>query len=189
MVYVLKPTKLPNYKVKNFWLEELGKEFDFDVKERLAVVSDLEMFRYKEDESVWKQAKSEDFEWFQIFFDGELCCEFSTDFRKYPADFIVMQFWKGFLEHYEKGNIQLNPHIDMESGKYDLENLIPSLKEEQTPTIAGKKLPKVKKRVNKFKEKRDRQVAEEKARLDNPQTEADIEARKIIEAIKEDDNG
>ena len=48
MVHVLKPTKLPNYRIKNFWLEELSKQFDFDTKERITVVSDLEMFRYKE---------------------------------------------------------------------------------------------------------------------------------------------
>ncbi len=87
--------------------ERIQKDFAFPLKERLHVAPEVAMFRIGEDESIWKQAKDERYE-FQIYFDGEyISSAASSD----SMDFIWLAFLKGFKEKYKAGKIHLDPNI------------------------------------------------------------------------------
>jgi len=96
--------------VKDKLISELGKSFDPKIKfdKRLMVLSDLVMFRPKEDKSVWKQKRGDLPEYFTVYFDGEYICGFDANQSVEKA---ILEFWKGFKQQYQKGMIRLNPKV------------------------------------------------------------------------------
>lgn len=98
--------------IKDRLVSELTKSFDplVNFSERITVLSDLTMFRPKEDISVWKQKKGLLPEYFTVYFDGEYVCGFDANTSVERA---VLEFWKGFKEGYKSGKIRLNPKPDI----------------------------------------------------------------------------
>lgn len=94
--------------VRDRFKREVGKNFDSKVEmdKRLTVISDLEMFRPKEDKFVWGQKKGKLPQFFQVSVDGVHICTFNeTD----SVERAMLLFWKGFREAYTNHKIRLNP--------------------------------------------------------------------------------
>jgi len=98
-------------KIKDKLITELSKSFDPKVNfdKRLRVSSDLQVFNFKEDKSVWKQKRGLLPEYFTVYFDDEYICGFDDT---QTIEWVVLQFWKGFKHAYESGKIRLNPTTD-----------------------------------------------------------------------------
>jgi len=94
--------------VKDRLISELGKSFDPKIKfgDRVKVLSDLTIFKPKEDISVWRQKRGELPEYFTVYFDDEYICGFDAT---QPVEKAVLEFWKGFKEAYQASKIRLNP--------------------------------------------------------------------------------
>lgn len=94
--------------VKDALVRELSKSFEPKLRfeKRVRVVSDLLMFRPKDDISVWKQQKGLAPEYFTVYFDDEYICGFDSS---QSIDYAILEFWKGFKKQYANGTIRLNP--------------------------------------------------------------------------------
>lgn len=94
--------------VKDELIRKLSKSFEPKIKfdRRIRVVSDLLMFRPKDDISVWKQLKGQAPEYFTVYFDDEYICGFDAS---QSIDYAILEFWRGFKKQYANGTIHLNP--------------------------------------------------------------------------------
>lgn len=94
--------------IKDKFVRELQNHFDskLKVEKRVRVVSDLQMFRPKEDKFVWAQQKDKIPEHFMVYFDDEHICTFGADM---PVNRVMLQFWRGFREAYGAKKIHLTP--------------------------------------------------------------------------------
>lgn len=94
--------------VKDKLIRELSNSFDPKIKfdKRVMVLSDLMMFRPKEDKGVWKQKRGDTPEYFTVYFDGEYICGFDVS---QSVERAVLEFWRGFKQAYSNGKIKLNP--------------------------------------------------------------------------------
>lgn len=88
----------------NSLFTRVQSQFGFSLKDRLHIAPDVLMFRKKEDESVWKQDKSEMYE-YQVFFDGEFVC--FTSVRE-TLDMAYYKVMKGLLDLYKNKKIYWN---------------------------------------------------------------------------------
>lgn len=95
--------------VKDKLIRELSDSFEPRIKfdTRIKVLSDLNVFRPKEDISVWKQKEGILPEYFVVYFDNEYICGF--DATK-SINYAKLEFWKGFQIAYKKGLIHLDPN-------------------------------------------------------------------------------
>lgn len=95
--------------VKDRLVSELGKSFHpkLHFETRVKVLSDLLLFKPKEDISVWRQKTGTAPEYFTVYFDDEYICGFND---QESVDYAVLSFWKGFKQAYEAGTIHLDPN-------------------------------------------------------------------------------
>lgn len=102
--------------VKDQLIREIGKSFDpkLSFDKRIRVMSDLLMFKAKEDISVWKQKRGELPEYFTVYFDNEYICGFDAN---QPLEKATLYFWKGFKEAYKKNKIRLTPKAEIKEVK------------------------------------------------------------------------
>ena len=90
-----------------FVIEMMQKDFEFPIKERMAVVADVDMFRIGEDSSIHGQAKSGKYE-YGVYFDGEFVCFFSlTD---HPQR-VRIKILNGLKELVKEEKIFWNKHL------------------------------------------------------------------------------
>lgn len=87
--------------------------FQFDVTGRVTVIADQHHYRTMEDKSVWEQAKGLRPDWFEAYWDGVWCCDFSA--RATPAQ-IGIEFMKGFAKAYEAGEVGLHTPKEYQEG-------------------------------------------------------------------------
>jgi hypothetical protein len=94
--------------IKDAFIRELAKHFDkkMEIDKRLSIVSDLQMFRAKEDPFVWSEKKGLAPEHFMVYFDSEHICTFNLNDS---VKKVMLLFWKGFREAYAKKRIKLTP--------------------------------------------------------------------------------
>lgn len=94
--------------IKDQFLQGIRKEFspDIEIEKRVKVISDLEFFRYGEDESVWEQERGKRAKVYQIYFDDEFICTFKED-DIHQAVFLM--FWRGLMDKYKRGMIRFDP--------------------------------------------------------------------------------
>lgn len=59
--------------------EMLDADFSIDLKDRLVIWAEIDKYRWKEDESVWRQKRDKDAKAYEITFDGEFVCFFDTN--------------------------------------------------------------------------------------------------------------
>ncbi len=52
--------------------DRVQREFAFPLTDRFVVISELEKYRWKEDESVWSQKRGKSAEQYEVYFDSEL---------------------------------------------------------------------------------------------------------------------
>lgn len=57
-------------------LEMMQGDFGFPIKDRMGIIPEVEMFRIKEDESIYNQAKTEKYD-YHVMWDGEFVCFFN----------------------------------------------------------------------------------------------------------------
>lgn len=86
--------------------------FKFDVSDRITVIADQHQFKVMEDKSVWEQAKGVRPNWFEIYWDGVWMCDCSEKATKAQ---IGVEFMKGFVKAYEKGEVSLNTPKEIEA--------------------------------------------------------------------------
>lgn len=85
--------------------DRIANDFNFSVKDRLHIAADVAMFRKGEDEGIWKQAKTGEFE-YEVYWDGEQISSFSVNTDK---DVAYRDFWLGFQKAYQDKRIFINP--------------------------------------------------------------------------------
>lgn len=83
------------------------KDFAFPLKNRLHIAAEVAMYRKGEDESVWKQDRSGQYE-YQVFFDGEFVCFFDMKEDKKVAYVKVL---KGLRDLYQQKKIFWNESL------------------------------------------------------------------------------
>jgi hypothetical protein len=107
--------------VKDTFIRELEKSFDkkLQVAKRIRVISDLQMFRPKEDPFVWGEKKGKVPEHLMIYFDGVHILTFNET-ESIPK--VMLKFWKGFREAYKVGSIKLTPPWMIEQVKTPTES-------------------------------------------------------------------
>lgn len=91
----------------NFIIDLMQKDFEFPLKERMAVVADVDMFRIGEDASVHGQAKSGKFE-YGVYFDGEFVCFF--DLIDHPQR-VRIKILNGLKELIKEEKVFWNKHL------------------------------------------------------------------------------
>lgn len=116
---------------------------DVHFEDRIKVISDTSMFKWKEDESVWKQKKGLSKTMYQCYFDGEHMCTFEEDEN---LDQIALDYFKTFKEKYQKKMIRLSPKdykLEQEVKKLDpLKDVKATTKEEKMALEIVKKVQK-----------------------------------------------
>lgn len=92
--------------LKRRLLLELNGHFDksFNLDKRIQIVGDLEKFRYKEDVSLWNQAKGNSEKEFSLYWDDEFICRFNTG---HHIEFVLSMFWHGLKQAYKDHKIGL----------------------------------------------------------------------------------
>lgn len=92
---------------KDRFLHELEKHFDrsYNLKKRVYIPADIEMFRWKEDESVWRQKREKAPHYYTVYFDNEFICGFS---EADSIEKVMLDWWRGFKKAYEEKKIDLD---------------------------------------------------------------------------------
>lgn len=92
---------------KDRFLYELEKHFDssYNLKKRVYVTTDIEMFMWREDESVWNQKREKAPRYYTVYFDNEFICGFSEADSLEKA---MLEWWKGFKRAYEDKLVDLD---------------------------------------------------------------------------------
>lgn len=85
-------------------IKELSRHFKFDLTDRLNIKADVNQFNYKEDESVWKQARELTPHYMEIYWDGVWICDFN---EKELIEATIHKFLIGFKNAYESNQIHL----------------------------------------------------------------------------------
>jgi len=78
---------------------------ELELRERITVKLDVVQFNFKEDESVWLQAKGKAPFVCEVYFDAIWCCDLheSDSHEK-----LIKKFFNGFENGYNSGKIRLN---------------------------------------------------------------------------------
>lgn len=102
--HIFKTMYLP---AKDRFLHELGKHFDgsYNLKKRVYITADIEMFRWREDVSVWKQKREKTPMYYSVYFDHEFICGFS---EADTLEKVMLEWWKGFKKAYQDKLIDLD---------------------------------------------------------------------------------
>lgn len=102
-------------------VQMLQPDFDFDIKDRILVVSDLDHFKAKEDPFVWGQKKGKVPEFYEVYWDNEWIMDFHEGDT---PELVYIGFLKGFGEAYEAGKVRLNKMLADAERANDLETMI-----------------------------------------------------------------
>jgi hypothetical protein len=97
--------------IKHIILTELGDSQEFNFKDRITVVSDLEMFRWKEDEYIWEQKRGKIVTHYSIYLDEHFVSGFDED---WIAQRIMLDFWKGLKTLVKNNKVALNVYQNKE---------------------------------------------------------------------------
>lgn len=102
------PLYLPkSVQLENRVKDEIQRHFSRDLvdcKNRVQVVADVDMFKYKEDESVWNQHEQKTAGVYSIYFDGAFVCNFTT---QWYIPMVMAAFWRGLKELIEADKVYL----------------------------------------------------------------------------------
>jgi hypothetical protein len=110
---VILPTDIA---VKQSVCQTLQKHFQFDIKNRITIKSDLSQFNWKEDESVWRQARGKAVEYYELYWDSVWICDFV---QGEPKESVEFKFLTGFSNCYKTGLVTLNdPNIKTELDQF-----------------------------------------------------------------------
>ena len=125
--------------VKDQLIRELSNSFEPKIKfdKRIKVLSDLNVFRPKEDVSVWKQSKGILPEYFVVYFDDEYICGFDAS---RSVSYAKLEFWKGFHVAYKQGKIYLDPNYKPEVVKKEKKKIKATTPTEKLAVEVIKKL-------------------------------------------------
>ena len=109
--------------------DKVQRDFQFPLTNRLQIVSELDKYRWKEDESVWKQKRGLSAYQYEVYFDGVFVCDFGSDAGLDKAYLAVLE---GLLKLYKDKRIFWNKEL------YEVyyptpKNEPPKLKEATTP--------------------------------------------------------
>jgi len=85
--------------------DRVSLDFDFSLKNRLNIVSELDKYRWKEDESVWKQKRGKSAYQYEVYFDTEFVCFFGSD---EGIDRAYLKVLEGILKLYKEKKIFWN---------------------------------------------------------------------------------
>lgn len=96
-------------------------EFNFDISNRLSVISDLEHYKASEDVFVHAQKQGKIPNYYEVYWDNEWIMDFHEGDQ--PAT-VFVQFLKGFGRAYEQGKVRLNENLADAEKANDLEALI-----------------------------------------------------------------
>lgn len=105
--------------------------FNFNIDGRVTVVADLDHYNKKEDKFIWEQSKDKTSKWYEAYWDNVWCCDFS---EKATPQQVGVEFMKGFVKAYEKGEVGLNTPKDIET--FDANKVI----DEEIKKIKSKKV-------------------------------------------------
>lgn len=86
----------------------LNRKLPFEVpnlKSRFRVWSEKDKYRWKEDESVWKQVRGLSYEQYEVYFDGEFVCFFDLGMT---MDQTVLEVMKGLIPLFKSGKVFIN---------------------------------------------------------------------------------
>lgn len=88
--------------------DRVQMEFAFSLNGRLKVISELEKYRWKEDESVWAQKRGKASYQYEVYFDDEFVCFFGADEGIERAYLKVLE---GLLKLYKEKKIFWNKEL------------------------------------------------------------------------------
>jgi len=100
--------KMDTLTPKKTIFELMQRDFAFPLKDRLHIVAETEKYKWREDESVWKQKKDKAPLQYEAYFDGEFVCFFGTQMTELEAYCEVL---KGIRELYKSGKIHWNKEL------------------------------------------------------------------------------
>lgn len=86
--------------------DRVQRDFAFPLKDRLRIVSELDKYRWKEDESVWAQKRGRAPEQYEVYFDGEFLCFFGLEESQ---DQVYLKVMENILRLYKAKKIFWNP--------------------------------------------------------------------------------
>ena len=85
-------------------IKELSRHFKFDLTDRITIKADVNQFNYKEDESVWNQAREKAPNYMELYWDGVWLCDFN---ERELMEATIHKFWVGFNNAYTSGQISM----------------------------------------------------------------------------------
>ena len=88
--------------------DRVQRDFSMPLKDRLLVVAEVEKYRWKEDESVWRQKREKDPYSYEVYFDGEFVCDFSV---KEEPDMVYYRVMKNIRDLYKAKKIFFNKQM------------------------------------------------------------------------------
>jgi hypothetical protein len=92
----------------------INPHFDFDVKKRISIRSDMNQYNSTIDEGVWEQGKGIRPHYYELYWDDVWICDF-TDRMNGAA--VLLKFLEGFKNAYEDDQITLHELADWEMDK------------------------------------------------------------------------
>lgn len=114
--------------VKEKLVMMLQKDFQFDITDRIMVVSDLEHYKASVDPFVHAQKTEKIPKYYEVYWDNEWIMDFHEG--DLPAA-VYTQFLRGFADAYEAGKVRLNKSLAEAERQYDLDAMIKNMKVEK----------------------------------------------------------
>lgn len=87
---------------------KVQEAFSMPLKDRLAIWAEVDKYRWKEDESVWRQKKGLSPTSYEVSFDGEFVCFFDTS---ETLDKAYVNVLEGIRKLYSEGKIFFNKEL------------------------------------------------------------------------------
>lgn len=122
-------------------IKELQRHFKFDLTDRITVRADVNQFNYKEDESVWKQAREKAPHYMELYWDDVWICDFN---EKELIEATVHKFLVGFRNAYESDQVHLQSPSEFKEQKErdHLDEQVKKIKAEMSEKTTEDKLAK-----------------------------------------------
>lgn len=99
----------------------LQRDFDFDISDRISVISDLEHYNAKVDPFVNAQKRGKIPNFYEVYWDNEWIMDFHEGDNPKA---VYVQFLKGFGKAYVQGKVRLNKSLAEAEAANDLDAML-----------------------------------------------------------------
>lgn len=99
----------------------LQPDFEFDITDRIEVISDLDHYKASEDPFVWGEREGKIPEHYEVYWDGEWVLDFNEGT---PPTRVYVEFLKRFAELYQQGKVHMNKFLTEHEQQMDIEKMV-----------------------------------------------------------------